>query len=264
MTVATMQVEVTKLRLEIAALRVDIMTMAARLPPPEKPLYESNWLKLPSDNGWGVQEFAPGRATLVPTREGRLGVRLHTEPGDTLFGTGLDRCDLHGGGILTFKEGDRMSLAHSVLFPDDFVDQPPSVKGGTWNWGVVMDFHDDADIAGSQGPVQLMMQPRTQPDPNWPTGLNLEIYGGAQNAGKRNYPLGPITRNSWYDFVYDAYWTSKPDGFFTAWLNGKLMFQDKGPNLYTGRGVYFKLANYHQTHGKPSSIIHDRVVQQAV
>jgi len=34
-----------------------------------------------------------------------------------------------------------------------------------------------------------------------------------------------------------------------------------GPTLYAGQGCYLKLANYHTPFGKPSSVIHDRVVR---
>jgi hypothetical protein len=34
-----------------------------------------------------------------------------------------------------------------------------------------------------------------------------------------------------------------------------------GPTLYPGQGCYLKLANYHTPFGKPSSVIHDRVIR---
>ena len=34
-----------------------------------------------------------------------------------------------------------------------------------------------------------------------------------------------------------------------------------GPTLCSGQGCYLKLANYHTPFGKPSSVIHDRVIR---
>lgn len=35
----------------------------------------------------------------------------------------------------------------------------------------------------------------------------------------------------------------------------------RGPTLYPGQGCYLKLANYHTAFGKPSSVIHARVIR---
>ena len=74
-------------------------------------------------------------------------------------------------------------------------------------------------------------------------------------------PTDSIVRNTWYDFVYHVKWSSGSDGYMQAWVNGVLMLDHRGPTLYTGYGVYLKLANYHSATGQASSIIHDRVVR---
>jgi hypothetical protein len=56
-------------------------------------------------------------------------------------------------------------------------------------------------------------------------------------------------------------WSSDPDGFMTAWLNGRKVLSYRGPTLYRGMGCYLKLANYHAPFGQPSSVIHDRVIR---
>jgi hypothetical protein len=50
-------------------------------------------------------------------------------------------------------------------------------------------------------------------------------------------------------------------GFYDGWLNGTRFMAHKGPTLWNGRGAYMKLANYHNTFGKPSSIHHERVIR---
>jgi hypothetical protein len=74
----------------------------------------------------------------------------------------------------------------------------------------------------------------------------------------------------WYDFVYHVRWSSGPDGFFDAWVNGARVLSHQGATLYVGQGVYLKLANYHLPVCDPfpacigmhkaSSVIHDRVL----
>ena len=68
-------------------------------------------------------------------------------------------------------------------------------------------------------------------------------------------------KNVWYDFVYHLKWSSGADGYITAWVNGALKMSYKGPTLYAGQGCYLKLANYHTAFGRPSSVIHDRIVR---
>lgn len=272
MTIATCEKKVDLMRLELAALTAlvkerlpvpfvpNVPTPSTPAPAAEKPLWSCEFID--GFGGFAIQQKAAGRATIIDTDRGKA-ARLHTEPGDNnVNGSGSgERCDLRLGNVESdAQEGREWWFAHSVLFPHDFVDQPPSVKGGMWYWGAVMDWHDDVDSGGSQGPVQLMMFPRTQPDTNWPTGLNLEVYGGAPRATPRRYPMGPITLNQWYDFVYHIRWSSI-NGFVDCWLNGKRVAADKGPNLYTGNGAYLKLANYHEAHGKASSIIHRRIMR---
>ncbi|MBC7773637.1 MAG: heparin lyase I family protein [Pyrinomonadaceae bacterium] len=206
-----------------------------------------------NDERWWVEQKAPGRATVVNVgRDGGTALRLHTEPGDTnVAGGGTnERNDV----ALQYAEGVRGRTqwwAHSILFPDDFADLPQN-EGGTWNWGSLMNFHDDAG-GPTKGPAQLLF---------YPTGLHYQIYGGNQgNPSLSEYPVGPITRGVWYDFVIHVRWSPEADGFYRVWLNGKRVFQHTGPTLYYGSGVYLKLANYHTTFGRSTSVIHDRVIR---
>jgi hypothetical protein len=102
--------------------------------------------------------------------------------------------------------------------------------------------------------------------------LGFVGYGGAQSGdGRYEAIVGPVEKNVWYDFVYHVRWSSGPDGYFDAWVNGVKKLEHRGPTLYAGQGVYLKLANYHVpicdpypacigTHAA-SSVIHDRVIR---
>lgn len=217
------------------------------------------------DYGFTEHAKVPGRATLVKVG-GVSAVRLHTESGDNNVNgsNAAERCDLRlSNAASDAREGREWWFAHSVLFPDDFIDQPESTLS-TWNWGSVFNWHDDADDGGSQGPLQLMMMPRTAISPDRPTGLHFQVYGGnSGNSRLGDFPVAPIVRNKWYNFVYHVKWTASAAGFADGWLNGKQFMAHKGPTLHAGNGAYVKLANYHSAHGKPSSVIHARVIRSA-
>jgi hypothetical protein len=208
------------------------------------------------------QAKVPGRASLV-TVAGVTAVRLHTEPGDdNVAGSGSnERNDLTlNQSTSDAYEGMEHWWAHSILFPDDYVD-PPESNAASWNFGIVADFHNTAPGAG-QANFQVNAMPATAVASDRPTGLSFKIaYGDQTSPAEVTYPIGPVVRNQWYNFVYHVKWSSGTDGFFDAWVNGVQKMAYRGPTLYPGQGVYFKLANYHTPFGQPSSVVHARVMR---
>ena len=211
---------------------------------------------------FGEQAKVAGRASIV-TVAGVSAVRLHTEPGDNnVAGSGSnERNDLTlNQSTSDGFEGMEHWWAHSILFPDDYVD-PPESTATSWNFGIVADFHNSAPGAG-QANFQVNAMPATAIASDRPTGLSFQIaYGDQSNPTLYNAPIGPVVRNQWYNFVYHVKWSSGADGFFDAWVNGVQMMAYRGPTLYPGQGVYWKLANYHTPFGQPSSVIHARVIR---
>ena len=222
-----------------------------------------SFVNLPTDCGFSEQGKVSGRASIVSIgRDGATAVRLHTEPGDNyVAGSGdAERNDLTTSQANTDGyEGREHWWAHSVLFPSDYVD-PPESTTTTWNWQVVFDFHATGNVPGTVANFQVEAMPKTAISPDRPTGLRFRGYGG-DPAREFTAPIGPVVRNTWYDFVYHVKWSSGTDGFFDAWVNGKKMLSYRGPTLYPGQGVYLKLANYHTPYGQANSVIHDRVVR---
>jgi Polysaccharide lyase len=210
----------------------------------------------PTDCGFHEQAKVKGRATLVDiARHGSRAVRLHTEPGDSnVSGSGIrERNDLRLSQTATdCYEGREQWWAHSVLFPADYR------KPGPGESGLIADFHH----TGPTGQANFNLSAR-------PDGLHMIGAGGPTVATNTRSPgvykafIGPIVQNVWYDFVYHVKWSSGPDGFFHAWVNGAKTLAHRGPTLYSGMGCYLKLANYHSPTGYPNSVIHDRVVRGA-
>jgi len=237
-------------------------------PPPAAPdpasiLWSCSFATSFTGCGFSEQALVSGRATIVNVaRDGTTGVRLHTEPGDSnIFGSGTsERNDLQlANSASACTQGQESWWAHSVFFPDDFVQVPEST-GSAWNFGVVLDFHQ----VGAAGPTlwELDAMPATALSPDRPTGLQFVGHGGdPNNPTVYGAAIGPIVKNVWYDFVYHVKWSSGADGFFYAWVNGVQKLSYTGPTLYTGDSCYLKLANYHSPTGQPSSVIHDRVIR---
>jgi hypothetical protein len=221
----------------------------------------------PTDCGFQVQEKADGRATLVNFgRDGGKALRLHTEPGDkniALSGE-MERNDLWLSVDQTDGyEGHEAWWAHSILLPDDFAYP-------TWHVYVLMDFHN-SNLGGGQANFHVDFE--RQANETLPGNLSFRGYGGVtvNNNPVGNYGavIGQVQKNVWYDFVYHVRWSSGPDGFLDAWVNGVKKLSHRGPTLYAGQSVYLKLANYHTPvcnpypgcTGPASSVIHDRIVR---
>ncbi len=209
-----------------------------------------------TDCGFQLQAKARDRAAIEKIgRDRRTGLRLRTLPGDNeIAGSGaMERADVYLSQADTgCFEGREQWWEHSILLPDDFA---PS--GG---WGaVVFDFHNT-----SPGPGQANLQINVALG-----GMSLSGYGGAVphptwRPPDYSAPIGPIVKNVWYEFAYHVRWSSGPDGYFHAWVNGVHKLAYTGPTLYAGQGCYLKLANYHTPSGLASSVIHGRVRGQDV
>jgi hypothetical protein len=206
---------------------------------------------------WVEQQSGTNRVTVVNVgRDGATGLRLRTEPGDnSVSGSNLhERADLAlPQDASRGYDGAESWWAHSVLFPSDYAIPPP----GAWN--VIFDFHDTRNLGGQAnfmifaGSGGLSFQGHAGPD---------IVYDGAiGNHYSYGANIGPIVKNVWYDIVYHVKWSSGSDGYMQAWVNGVLKLDHRGPTLYTGYGVFLKLANYHSAFGESSSVIHDRVIR---
>jgi hypothetical protein len=223
----------------------------------------------PTNCGFGVQEKVPGRASIVGFgRDGGTALRLHTRPGDNkVAGSGdMQRTDLWLTQAATgCYEGREQVWELSVLFPDDFAFP-------TWQRYALSGFHHTGRTG--QGNFTLGFERGAGAPETAPGVLTFRGYGGKQDSGLFRARAGPVVKNIWYDFVYHVRWSSGPEGFFDAWVNGEKKLEHRGPTLYTGQGCYLKLANYHTPIcdpypaciGKdpPSSVIYDRVIRHDV
>jgi hypothetical protein len=203
----------------------------------------------PDECGFGIQARSTSRVSIVDGgRDGSTAVRLETQPGDSnVFGSGTsERTDLSlSQGNTDCSQGKEAWWAHSTLFPSDYI-------AATNGFGVVMDFHH----TGSSGQANFHVD-----SSRWDGLLHFRGYGGSQDQNEYGTVIGPVVKNQWYDFVYHVRWSSGPDGFMRAWVNGVKKLDHSGPTLYSGMGCYLKLANYHSAFGAATAVIHDRVIR---
>ena len=219
--------------------------------------FENGWVAC----GFAEQKFNDGqpRATIGSTfsRDGAKAVRLLTKPTDNGVSNSnaAVRDDLSLGSLSDCAPGKEQWWAHSTLFPDDF--HPPA--DGPDEFGVFFDFHHEGPLGG-EGQANFVVTM---------VGNRITFYGfGGATVGHSSRDPGffrglsvidPIQRNHWYDFVYHVKWSPNADGFFRAWVDGKLMVDHHGATLYEGHTCYLKLANYHTQTEQNSAIVHDRV-----
>lgn len=214
-----------------------------------------------SSCGFAAQTKSPDRITEVEVA-GVPGVRLETQPGDhDIAGSGrAERADLalspEGTGC---SQGEEQWWTHSLLFPDDYTP-PLASRADTWPWGVVFDFHQTGSDGQANFQIDVVGKP---PELRFSISAGPVVSNGAPGSPTRHFPIGPIIKSHWYRFVYHVRWSSGPDGFFDAWVDGRRALDYRGPTLYAGQGCYLKLANYHTPIGKPVAVVHAQLVRAA-
>jgi Polysaccharide lyase len=211
--------------------------------------------------GFAAQAKSSDRITEVEAA-GVAGVRLETRPGDhDIAGSGrAERADLALSPEATgCSEGREQWWTHALLFPDDYA-APLATHSDTWPWGVVFDFHQTGSEGQANFEIDVVGKP---PGLQFSISAGPSVSSGAPGSPTRHFPIGPLARNHWYQFVYHIRWSSGPDGSFDAWVDGARVLNYRGPTLYAGQGCYLKLANYHTPVGKPVAVVHARLARAA-
>jgi hypothetical protein len=179
---------------------------------------------------WGdfhVQAL-PGDATIVtsPVRQGAYAARFVVHPGDRPIDS-AERAEVYTE--TGENEGTESWWGWSTMFPSD----------AQLHSGIFIQWHQNHlrcappvvfELSGS--PLQLRLRA-------W--GGNLD-ESQCLNPSRRDWFLGQVQKNTWYDFVFHVKWSANPSvGFVELWLNGKQVIPKTfTATLYTGDGVYLK------------------------
>lgn len=219
--------------------------------------FQSSW------TGCGFTAQAKDLDRIRPVEvAGVAGVRLETLPGDEgIAGSGhSERTDLRLSPTETgCSQGQEQWWSHALLFPDDYV-APRRTRADSWPWGVVFDFHHTGSGGQANFEIDVTGDP---PALSFAISAGAVVSSGAPGSPTRRWPIGPVRKNHWYQFVYHVRWSSAGDGFFDAWVDARRVLAYRGPTLYAGMDCYLKLANYHTPVGSPVAVVHARVQRAA-
>ena len=210
-------------------------------------------------NQWhGIVEAAPGRVSIVrsPARPGYPDTaRFVVEPGDHTNSPRSERAEVtstqeQADGY----EGVEAWYGWSTLFPTDL--HPPAGKTS-----IFTQWHQTKSAASETCPPNVAFKVDAR---RAPTTILLTVRGGALSdcapQSIMSWDLGPLTSNSWHDFVVHVLWSSDPMvGFVEVWLNGRRVVPVTAlATLYTGQGVYLKQGFY-----RPSSTLTSTIFETA-
>ncbi len=177
-----------------------------------------------SAQGW-TREFSAGRSYSVksvsaPTRRGGRALRMETRYGDR-ENSYHSELEMHGAG----EPGERAWYGFSTYVPTSWVDSEQTVITAQW-WS----------------------HSRASPP------LGIEIEGdewvvfqrwdeGDEGLSKR--AVGTVRKGEWTDWVVEAYWSDRRNGYVKVWRNGEVVYEREGPSVYrkTER-LRFKLGVY--------------------
>ena len=221
-----------------------------------------------TENGaYNMQRAGSDRIRLIetPVRHGRKAIRFITSGNDVrINGSGnWERSELRMDTRLSDGlQGKEQWWAHSTYFPEDF--QFPT-RLQPWQSSLFVQWHDSRD-SGRQPNLagEIVYEAGAKP------GLVMRFRLTYDGGDYRRYAFfrGPPEKNVWYDFVYHLKWSSQADGLARVWARregdprGHLLMNYRGPTLYDGNGVYFKIGTYHPLFpNAPGSVIHDCVAK---
>jgi hypothetical protein len=197
-----------------------------------------------------------------PVREGRYAVSISLAPGDVASHKERTELRLGDRGLERRFAGEGRTVWHaiSLMLPEDHADPP----GG--QYPIVAQWHhrpthrsDDGRPAHVTGPPPLTLYLVSEDGRQ-----SLLLVHHASPEGPRT-DLGhlSIERGRWVDLVLAVHWSTGPDGWVRAWLDGT-PFTDgtfHGPTLYNGEGNYLRLGYYRAKGGTTTNRIYfDRVL----
>ncbi len=234
----------------------------------ESDVTQGGWLDVQGSDGDGCASIVTGTG-----QNGSNALRLHTLAG----GNGVRRCDMTlvdypnsvANGLMWYS-GEQW-WEHSVYIPSDFNSESSDY------FHVVFDFHGDYLPVNGLVATQSNFEIEFRNNDIANGGLWISGHGGALSSNNLHpgkypapygYHVGNWSTNTWYNFVEHVKWSAGNDGFMQVWLNGTKIIDYSGPTLYSSGGAtvgtYMKLANYHPTKTRASSVIHDRVIRYDV
>lgn len=186
---------------------------------------------------WGVEACCSHSIQTVnsPVRAGEQAVRFFLQKDDPRI-AGSKRTELKLGEVPANSE---RWYSFSVFLPADY-QQDPSGE-------IIAQWHDlpDRDLGESWKFPALCLNTKNGRFGLFRTWDSKQVTLNNATEGQETVDLGPYQTGKWTDFVFHVKWSSRSDGRFEVWQDGKLVVSRNGPNYYNDkRGPYLKIGIY--------------------
>jgi hypothetical protein len=197
--------------------------------------------------GWRGDLARAQSAVVVtaPVRRGRYAVRVTLAPGD--IAARKERAELMLGDREIERrrggQGDEIWYGWSLFLPEDDPAPPGDAYPilGQWHHRPpARDRFGRRPIVSGAPPLALYLVADAGQD-------HLVLIGqSSRRAPPRLLGTRPVRRGVWNDLVFQIRWSTGPDGFVRAWLNGRPWTEGRqyGPTLYTPVSNYLRLGLY--------------------
>lgn len=196
---------------------------------------------------WDIGRAEAAVVVREPVRRGRYAVRITLIPGDSAASKERAELKVRNKEIERFRgtHGREMWYGWSLFLPAEYA-HPPGKQFqilGQWHHRPLK----AAPPGGGgrsrvTGPPPLTVHLTSQ---NRRDFLMLVGHSAPQPPA-RTLGIQPIRRGAWNDLVFHVKWSTGPDGFVEAWVNGRPWTQKKmyGRTLYSSVSNYLRLGLY--------------------
>ncbi|WP_197088617.1 polysaccharide lyase [Rufibacter radiotolerans] len=94
------------------------------------------------------------------------------------------------------------------------------------------------------------------------TGFNAEqVSTGVTEESRKKIDLGPVTKDTWHEFVFHFIHSYGPDGLVEVWHNGTKVVSQKGGNMYNSAAMpKWKIGLYKAAFKTDKSTVTRRVI----
>jgi hypothetical protein len=201
-----------------------------------------------------IVEASPGRVSITssPSRPGYgETARFIVEPGDHTNSPRSERAEVRSsqeqaGGY----EGVETWFGWSTFFPDNL--NPPVGKTS-----IFTQWHQTHAVASENCPPNFAFKVDAR---HSLYSIVMAVRGGSlshcEPGSYLSWVLGPLTLDTWHDFVLHVRWSSAPTvGFVEAWMDGRVVVpRTSTATLYKGQGAYLRQGFYRPSYSLTSTI----------
>jgi hypothetical protein len=203
----------------------------------------ADWMK-PLESAWGTQ--SPGKDYSIQSvselrSSGETSLRFELRKGEhysDLFGKTSFRSEVNARDFPPL--GSVRWYAFSILVPDDFPIEDNRLVLAQWHGA-------DKKYLG-EAPRSPSMAFRYSNGSLFITichGADRIVRDAKAVLSKTLFQTEQFPRNAWNDFIIQAKWSCKSDGFVNVWWNGRQVVRYSGPVGYNDDfGPYFKFGLY--------------------